>query len=481
MRRLIRVFLALVIALCVLFGALAEETLPTEDVAEPSSAPTEQLTQQQTKQQQNNETGNTQPDESGNTTPDSPASNPTGPTDDTPGGDPTLETESEGGNETPDGGGDDDADKGEGTGGTGESTGDDSDSPSGTDISDGTDIPDGMDTPGGSDPSGESGSDDGEQGGESSGTAVIGISAEPSEDVLLENGVLTVPEGRSASLVFSWNYDGACDLFEITLLDGRESAVLSISQAETSYSLDAASLPEERHILQVEAVSGDETVARGRYSFEIALEVATQEDGSREGKGPGGNGGAGGRRSGGSSGKSGASGRGLSGRDTGSEAAQGFRVTPGEALASGHASGTKDMQLYDAVELTASDEMICAYSLGGKAPDIVLDDGNSLFTAAIENDQLTLASDADGTWSLSGLSLRVLSRSGIEVLTLQCGDFTAQLDTAQPLDGSCYARLCAEGYVSSDYEYEISAGGVRVKVGGNGYRIDGAELVPIEG
>lgn len=147
----------------------------------------------------------------------------------------------------------------------------------------------------------------------------------------------------------------------------------------------------------------------------------------------------------------------------------------------GHASGTKDMQLYDAVELTASDEMICAYSLGGKAPDIVLDDGNSLFTAAIENDQLTLASDADGTWSLSGLSLRVLSRSGIEVLTLQCGDFTAQLDTAQPLDGSCYARLCAEGYVSSDYEYEISAGGVRVKVGGNGYRIDGAKLVPIEG
>ena len=482
MRRLIRVFLALVIALCVLISALAEETSPTEDVTEPSTAPTEPSTQQQTKPQENSGTDNTQPDESGNTTPDPPASNPTEPTGDTTGGDTTPETAGDGGgSDAPEGGRDDDTDEGEETGGsTGESTGDDPASPGGTDT------PSGTDTPGESGSSGEGGSEGGEQGGETgeaSGIAAIGISAEPQEGVSLENGVLTVSEGKGASLVFSWNYGGAWDSFEIALLDGQESAVLSASRAEASYSLDAASLPEGRYGLRVEAVSDGEIVARGRYAFEIAPEASAQEDGPREGKSPGGSapGNAGGRRSGGSSGKSGASGRGLSGGGAGSEAAQGFRVTPGEALASGHVSGTRDMRLYGAVALAASDEMICAYSLGGEAPDIVLDDGSGLFTAAIENGRLTLASDAEGTWSLSGLSLRVLARSGIGTLALQCGDSTILLDTAQPLNGSCYARLCAEGYASSDYEYAISSDGVRVTVGGDSYRLDGAELVPIKG
>ena len=481
MRRLIRVFLALVIALCVLFGALAEEAVPTEDVTEPSTAPTEPSTQQQTKPQENSGTDNTQPDDSGNTNPDTPASDPTEPTGDTTGGDTTPETAGDGGgNDAPEGGGDDDTDEGEETGGsTGESTGDDPASPGGTDT------PSGTDTPGESGSSGEGGSEGGEPGGETgeaSGIAAIGVFAEASEGVSLENGVLTVPKGQGASLVFSWNYGGAWDSFEIALLDGQENAVLSAGQAEAAYRLDVTELPEGRYVLRVEAVSGGEIVARGRYAFEIAPEAAAHEDGPREGKGPGsGAGSAGGRRSGGSSGKSGASGRGLSGGGAGSEAAQGFRVTPGEALAGSHVSGTKDMRLYGTVALAASDEMICAYSLGGEAPDIVLDDDSGLFTAAIENGRLTLASDAEGTWSLSGLSLRVLARSGIGTLALQCGDSTILLDTAQPLNGSCYARLCAEGYASSDYEYAISSDGVRVTVGGDSYRLDGAELVPIKG
>ena len=38
--------------------------------------------------------------------------------------------------------------------------------------------------------------------------------------------------------------------------------------------------------------------------------------------------------------------------------------------------------------------------------------------------------------------------------------------------GDAYARLCAEGYVSRDYEYTVSAEGIFVAIAGGNYRLE---------
>ena len=76
---------------------------------------------------------------------------------------------------------------------------------------------------------------------------------------------------------------------------------------------------------------------------------------------------------------------------------------------------------------------------------------------------------------------RGLSRSGIDALRLLLDGAAVELPTDPGLQGPTYAALCAKGLVSGDYEYTVTADGIRVSVDGANYRLgeDGA-LLPAE-
>ena len=66
---------------------------------------------------------------------------------------------------------------------------------------------------------------------------------------------------------------------------------------------------------------------------------------------------------------------------------QGFRVTPGEALTSSHASGDGNMQLYGTVALEASDDERTLRTLGEDQLNLTLD-GGVAFTATLDDSTL---------------------------------------------------------------------------------------------
>ena len=152
------------------------------------------------------------------------------------------------------------------------------------------------------------------------------------------------------------------------------------------------------------------------------------------------------------------------------------------ALTSAHTSGTKDMRLYGAVELTISDEPMTRLTLGDAALQIGLAEAGATFAAAIDGDKLTLTTDSDSDWTLNGSALKTLMRSGVCTLALENGSKRVELSTEPALTGGIYARLCAEGYVSSDYDYRIGGEEILVTVSGSAYRLsDAGELIPTEG
>ena len=112
-------------------------------------------------------------------------------------------------------------------------------------------------------------------------------------------------------------------------------------------------------------------------------------------------------------------------------------------------------------------------TLGETALEVALDGGESAFTAQLEGDRLILAPEGDGeVWTLNGYALRALNRSGIAAVELALGADTAAFPTDYMPRGDVYAELCAAGYVSSDYDYSVSASGVSVCVDGRTYRLD---------
>ena len=156
--------------------------------------------------------------------------------------------------------------------------------------------------------------------------------------------------------------------------------------------------------------------------------------------------------------------------------AQGFRVTPGEALTSSHASGDGNMQLYGTVALEASDDEMTLLTLGEDQLNLTLD-GGAAFTASLEDSTLYLKPVAAGArWEIRLSALQTLNRSGIETLTLATGDGEIQLPTSLELCGSIYGMLRAQGLVAKDFTLEISADQQIVCVGGAQYLLNGGEL-----
>ena len=180
-------------------------------------------------------------------------------------------------------------------------------------------------------------------------------------------------------------------------------------------------------------------------------------------------------------GSGGFGGGGLGGGSRGSSSpegmeAQGFRVTPGEALTSSHASGDGDMRIYGTVALELSgDEMTCL-ALGETELNLALD-GGAAFTASLEDSTLYLEPVAAGArWEIRLSALQTLNRSGIETLTLATWDGEIQLPTSLELCGSVYGMLRAQGLVAKDFTLEITDEGQTVCVNGARYLLHDGEL-----
>ena len=304
--------------------------------------------------------------------------------------------------------------------------------------------------------------------------ADIALVPEASKGVTGKDGIYQVAQAMpgkkaaKATLSFPLNYAGECTGYKVSVVDAQGNVVYTGAQTEPAVVLDLSTYKTGSYVLVVEAVSGDAVVAWGQYTF--ALASGSGFPGGFSGVFPGGFGG--GFPGGGSGGAP----------DDTEQAAQGFKVTPGEALAGSHNAGTKDLQRYGTVSLTLSDEAMTELVLGGAALGIVLDGGREAFTAAIDGSRLTLTADGSGVWSFNGRALRILSDSGIETLVLENPAGAHDIATGSPLTGDIYARLCAEGVASSDYDYQVSGDGTRVSVDGRVYRVDDSgAMTPMEG
>ena len=297
----------------------------------------------------------------------------------------------------------------------------------------------------------------------------IVISAVPSEGLTLDNGAYQVSPKQPASLTLSWSCSCACDGYSLQLSSDK-NAVYSNQQSDANYVINLASLQGGNYVFTVEATLDGEVVARGQFAFAAAI-----ADGGKKG-GKGGFGGGGHGSGGASSGRSGGSGGAA-------EEAQGFVITPGTALTGTHTSGTKDMQLYGTLALALSEDAMTALTLDDTALDITLNDGADGFTAYLEDSTLSLSLvNNGGIWRLNGRALRVLSDSGILSLSLETGAGTIVFPTDIALSGEVYARLRAAGYVSSDFEFRVSADGITVSVAGMVYRLEASGgLTPLEG
>lgn len=152
---------------------------------------------------------------------------------------------------------------------------------------------------------------------------------------------------------------------------------------------------------------------------------------------------------------------------------QGFRVTPGEALTSSHAAGTKNMQAYGTLKIELPDEAMTILTLDGTELAVLLDEGQSSFSAAAEENTLILIPEAEGeAWSISAFALKILNRSGIETVRLMFSEGTVELTTDLQLQGAEFAKLSAAGYVSKDYLLTVTADDLVVSVAQRQYRID---------
>ena len=160
----------------------------------------------------------------------------------------------------------------------------------------------------------------------------------------------------------------------------------------------------------------------------------------------------------------------------------GLRVTPGEALTDSHASGTKDMRLYGTVALEPSDEAATALVLGGETLPVQLDGGESAFTAAVDGQTLILTPEDGGTvWSVDGRTLKTLLDSGAAAIAFEMDGARVELDTATELTGAVYGALRAQGLVSRDFLWTISADGIEIQVDGAIYSLsENGELTPAE-
>ena len=311
-------------------------------------------------------------------------------------------------------------------------------------------------------------------------------------DLAPVDGVYAVDPSAVTSLTLEWQCTGACDRVDARIEKADGAVLYAVQGVPSPFALPLTGLAAGSYTAILTAVSGDSTVAEVRFGIAILPAEATEQqpdeapegeereqdeekpDGERpDGEKPDEDRQGGGSRGGAPSGsRSGGSRSGGSGSQEQSEAQQGFRVTPGEALTTAHSAGTRDMTPYGAATLTLPDEPMNRLTLGDEALDIVRADGGD-FTGNVYDSFLSLTAIGDcDAWTLNGYALKTLALSGIDALELVSGNDSVALPTTLSLRGDAYARLCAEGYVSRDYEYTVSADGISVAVAGGNYRLE---------
>ena len=263
-----------------------------------------------------------------------------------------------------------------------------------------------------------------------------------------------------AQIAFIWSEIPGAERVCVQIGDADGNVLLFQDVAENRIALAPADYPDGPYTLRIEAWAGEALLLSEEARFMLA-----------QGRPGGGSGGFGGGGFGGS--------RGGSGGGSAPEGAaeQGFRVTPGQALTSSHASGTGDMRIYGTVSLETSDAEMTLLTLGESELRVTLD-GGAAFTANLDASTLLLQPVAAGArWEINLSALQTLHRSGIETLTLVSEGSEIELSTALELGGSVYGMLRAQGLVAKDFTLEISAEGQRVSVNGAQYLLtDGGEL-----
>ncbi len=254
-------------------------------------------------------------------------------------------------------------------------------------------------------------------------------------------------------ITFSWTAMDAA-VYEIKITDGTEADLYTVQMTETTLSLPASTFAESTYVLNVIAYDGSENpvqLASAGITFALVQGQPTPDDG---GKGfPSGDGHRGG------SFPSGGMPDGMG------EEEQGLKVTPGEALTNSHTSGTKSMTAFDAVEVVIPEETETVLTLNGTELDVTLDDVQSAFSVTEEEKTLVLTPVNGGEkWSVNALSLKRLKNSGIETIRLVLGEMAIDVDTTWQPQGTIYAKLSAEGYVSKDYTLIVTADRITVRI-----------------
>ena len=262
-----------------------------------------------------------------------------------------------------------------------------------------------------------------------------------------------------AQIAFTWSEIPGAERVCVQISDADGNVLLFQDVAENRIALAPADYPDGPYTLRIEAWAGEELLFSEEARFMLAQ--------GRLGGGSGGFGGGGfGGSRGGSSGGSAPEGA----------AEQGFRVTPGQALTSSHASGTGDMRIYGTVALETSDAEMTLLTLGETELNLTLD-GGAAFTASLDASTLLLQPVAAGArWEINLSALQTLKRSGIETLTLAIDGAEIELPTALELGGSVYGMLRAQGLVAKDFVLEITDEGQTVCVNGARYLLHDGEL-----
>ena len=263
-----------------------------------------------------------------------------------------------------------------------------------------------------------------------------------------------------AQIIFVWTEIPGAERIHVQIRDSSGNVLLAQDVTENRIALAPADYAEGPYTLRIEVWAGEELLLYEEAQFVLAQSA------------PGGRPSGGGQPSGGSGGSRGGSG----GDAPEGMAEQGFRVTPGQALTSSHASGTGDMQLYGTVALEVADDEMTLLTLGDTSLNLTLD-GGAAFTAGLDGSTLFLNPVAEGArWAVSLSALQTLNRSGIETLTLMTEGREIELSTSLELGGSVYGMLRAQGLVARDFVLEISTDQQIVRVGGTQYLLNGGEL-----
>ncbi len=263
------------------------------------------------------------------------------------------------------------------------------------------------------------------------------------------------------SLSFSWTALEEAASYEVKIIDAADTELYLSQMTETALSLPLTIFAEcsSTYVLTVTAYSGAETPAR-LASAGITFVLVQGQPKSDDGKGSP-TGGGGGHRGGGKM------------PDGMGEEEDGSKVTPGEALTNGHTSGTKTMTAFDALEVVVPEEAETVLTLDGTELDVTLDDGQSAFRAAAEENTLVLTPVSDGEkWSVNALALKRLNRSGITAIRLLLGDTAIDMSTDWQPQGTIYAKLSAAGYVSKDYTLIVTTDGIIVNIENQSYTMN---------